>query len=378
MSAVAPDARRALLRACGADAALADTLVAYGESPYQPEAAAADTTADEPHVEAWEGYAARAAEVGAFAAMRERFAQLRFPIAEGMSREPAYRAATLRGEAGGDEAFAPGLVLRRPDAVSLSIVQSAAGRVPVVVAGDRADFETLVRAFTERNEPAEVPASMGACLVSGLINWHRIARHREGWARQVTDASDEAWAAEFKTIVPRKALYQDRLVLLSTGPYSAVPAEESGGPPAEWAARSLAIRRDHELFHYFTYRRFGRIRTHVFDELLADFAGLVGADGTYRAAVALRLLGLDRVPHLRPEGRLMNYVREKLPPEAWPVVAEVAVRAARQLEAIAGAHRPLLGSAAGRLGVLTAVCPLALDELAHEDAPALVAARVAQ
>lgn len=376
MTLFAADDRRAVLRSCGAGDGVVESLLDYGASPYQPGEATGAAGEDEPHVAVWQGYAARAAEVGAFAALRERFAQLRFPIAEGMSREPAYRAATLRGDVTEADAFAPGLVLRRPDALTLSIVPSAAGGVPVVVVEERADFEALVRAFTERNEPAEVPASMGACLVNGLINWHRIALHREQWARGAADASDEAWGAEFKALVPQKARYQDRLILLSAGPYSAVPASESGGPAEGWLARSVAIRRDHELFHYFTYRRYGRIRTHVFDELLADFAGLVGADGRYRAQLALRFLGLDRFPEIRQDGRMLNYVREKLPMEAWPVVGALAVRAAASLEAIAEAHRDRLATSAGMHDVLLALCPLALDELASEAAPGFVAREI--
>lgn len=379
MSLLAADARRAVIRACGAGDAVLDVLLDYGASPYQPEAAVmgAGPIEDELHVPVWEGYAAQAATVGVFPALRERFPQLRFPIADGMSREPAYRAATLRGEFGEAEAFAPGVLPRRPELVTLSIVPSAAGRVPVVVAGDRGDFETLVRAFTERNEPADVPASMGACLVNGLINWHRIALHREQWARGVADASDEAWGAEFRALVPQKARYQDRLILLSAGPYSAVPGEESGGPAETWRDRSVVIRREHELFHYFTYRRFGRIRTHVFDELLADFAGLVGADRHYRAALALRFLGLDGLPAIRPEGRVLNYVREKLPAEAWPVVGALAARAARNLETIAARHAPRLGTPAGMLEVLLTLCPLSLDELASDAAPGHVDTRLA-
>lgn len=377
MSVLSAAQRRAVLIQCGADAALTASLLEYGESPYRPESATGGEAAgDEPHVAVWELYRARAAEVGAFAALRERFAQLRFPVAEGMSREPAYRAATLRGEFGEAEAWAPGLELRQPDGLTLEIAQSAAGRVPVLIVAERADFEALVRAFTERNEPAGVPASMGACLVSGLINWHRIALYRDEWARNDDDGSDAGWAMEFKTLVSRKALYQDRLVLLSSGPYSAVPAGECGGAPGDWPARSVLIRREHELFHYFTYRRFGRIRTHVFDELLADFAGLVGADGVYRAGLALRFLGLDRFPAIRDDGRFLNYVSDRLPPAAWPVVAALAVRASRRLETIAATHAPLLQTPSGMLQVLLALCPLALDELASEAALAHIAARL--
>jgi hypothetical protein len=260
--------------------------------------------------------------------------------------------------------------------MTLALVPSAAGRVPVLTLEDRDDFETFVRAFTERNEPAPVPASMGACLVSGLINWDRIAQYREAWARDVDDASDEAWAGEFQRLVPRKALYLDRMILLSTGPYSAVPAGEAGGDQVDWPRRSVSIRREHELFHYFTYRRWGRIRTHVLDELLADFAGLVRTDGRYDARLALRFLGLDRWPEWRAGGRVENYVRGKLPDEVLPAIGALAVRAAGQLEAISRAHAGVLPALDGVVGLLTALCGMSLDDLASPAAADLVAARI--
>jgi hypothetical protein len=58
-----------------------------------------------------------------------------------------------------------------------------AGRVPVPVAGDRSDFVSLVQAFAERNEPAPVPESMGACIVKGFNNWDRIATFRKNALR---------------------------------------------------------------------------------------------------------------------------------------------------------------------------------------------------
>jgi hypothetical protein len=47
----------------------------------------------EPHVAVWERYALEAAEAGAFAALRRRPLQLRFPIWEGISQTEVHRAA---------------------------------------------------------------------------------------------------------------------------------------------------------------------------------------------------------------------------------------------------------------------------------------------
>lgn len=367
-----PDApiREARLRAWGVADADLPAMLAYCDTPYAAPPGRLPL-ADELHVEAWTDYERRARREGAVATLRDVFVQLRFPIRAGMSREEAYRRATLRGEFARAAPFSPGIVFERPEAITLEVVESVGGRVPVIVAGARADFEALVRAFTERNEPAEVPPSMGACLVSGLVNWDRVRRHREAWGASVADGSDEAWAIEFRALAADKARYLDRLILLSSGPYSAVPAEESRGAPEAWPGRSLAIRREHELFHYFTYRCYGRIRTHVLDELLADFAGLVGADGRYDHELARRCLGLDAGPDWRPDARLLNYLRGALPESAWPAVRRLALGATRTLAAIASAHQGPLRTPAGRAVVLSALCTLSLDDLADEAGPRL-------
>ena len=131
----------------------------------------------------------------------------------------------------------------------------------------------------------------------------------------------------------------------------------------------MSIRREHELFHYFTYRRFGRIRTHVLDELLADFVGLLRTDGRYDARLALRFLGLDRWPEWRAGGRVENYVRGKLPDEVLPAIGTLAMRAAGQLEIVSRACAASVGTIDGLVRVLSALCGLSLDELAASSAP---------
>src|SRR5690606_30936623 len=133
-------------------------------------------------------------------------------------------AATRKGHFHAADPFAPGLELRSPETVELQMVASICGRVPVVTAGDRSDFVALVQALTGRNEPEPVPDSMGACLVKGLNNWSRVELYRQAWTERTGQSDAAAWAEEFKRLIPQRELYQDRLVLLSRGPYSATPA----------------------------------------------------------------------------------------------------------------------------------------------------------
>jgi hypothetical protein len=367
-----------VLESYGAPPNVVDAVLAYSDTPSDPADANQSTLPleDEPHILAWLDYQKHADREGAIAALRPHFVQLQFPISAGISQTDAYRRATRQGRFEEAEDYRPGLVLHRPDDITLGVFPTIGGRVPVLTVGDRADFVALVQAFTERNEPVAVSPAMGACLVRGLNNWHRVAAHKAEWERQRGEADEDLWAEEFRRLAQRKELYQDRLVILSTGPYSAVTSVEIGLDEAEWVSRSLVIRREHELTHYFTYRMFGWIRSHVLDELVADFVGLLHAFGRYRVDLALRFLGLDRYPQVRSDGRLAVYRGEPpLSDEAMAVIAALAVNAARNLAAIdaAGLAHP---SSLEKLARLTLVLfTLSLEELASADAARLVTER---
>jgi hypothetical protein len=362
--------RADVLTACGATGQSVDELLAYNDKPFPPETAATRPSFpldDEPHVTAWLDYERDAAKVGVFDALKGRLVQLGFPIRAGISNEPSYRQATLRGVVDGTETDA--LTIDDAASLELAIVQTVAGRVPVIVVGDRGDFVTLVRAFSERNEPVPVPDAMGACIVKGLNNWDRVRRYRSRWEeQQPSGATEGAWAEEFRRLIPRKEEYQDRFIILSRGPYSAIAANEVGFDHAKWIEHSLVIRREHELTHYFTYRVFGTIRNNVFDELIADFAALVRTFGRYRAEMALRFLGLEAYPAFRAGGRLEVY-RGKPPisDAAFAMVRTLAVFSARNLETFADAHPALIQDlgAFGRL--IFALTTMTLEELASTE-----------
>ena len=356
--------RREVLRAHGADAAQADEILAYG-GPLAS-AAVAEPPAwplpDEPFVAAWERYAAKAARVGVFDALREPLVQLRFPVAAGQSETEAYRAATRRGEPPPE---APGLALARPQALRLFVHPTPAGRIGVVVAEAREDFEALVRALTRKNEPAPLPASMGACIIGGYNNWDRVRELREAWERENPGLGAAGWSAAFRLMMPERERYQDRFVLLSSGPYSGVPAEEMGMAEEEWRARSLTLRLEHECAHYFTRRVLGSMRNALHDELIADFAGIVSALGRYRADGFARFMGVEDHPRFRPGGRLESYRGDPpLSDGAFAVLRSLLLSAAAGVEEAERAGLLPWGDPADRARTLLALSSLTLEELA--------------
>lgn len=361
--------RAAALARCGAAGAALEALLAYCDNPYRAAIGGlglALPLADEPHLEAWRRYAAEAASEGASVVLRRYFVQLAFPVRAGMSAEESYRAATRRGERPRNQ---PVLEFERPEEIRIGIHAGPAGAVPFVVVGARADFEALVRAFAGRNEPIDVPRAMGACLVKGLANWDRVARYRAAReAERGAPFGEIDWSEEMTRLAPRKELYQDRFLLLSSGPYSAVEAAELGLPGDEWRERSLALRREHEAFHYLTLRLFGSIRSNLLDELVADFAGLSAAFGDYPLRYARRFLGVDTFPEPRAGGRLEVYQGDPpLAAEARPALARLARAAAEGIHEAIAPHVHKVRDAADGSAFLLAAAGMALEELLMAD-----------
>lgn len=360
------DFRAAVLRAHGARGREVDELLAYTRNDFTlPDDAALERSAsDEPFVATWERYAAEAEVLGAAEALRRRLVQLRFPVATGISTSAAYRAATRRGEL--DALPDDALTFERPEAMRILIHPTAAGHIPVVVTGARADFVSLVRALVHRNEPVAIPDAMGACIVAGYNNWDRVAALRARWARERRGRFPGAeWATEFRRIVPLTALYQDRFILSSSGPYSAVPAYAMGLDDEAWQALSLTIRLEHECAHYVTRRVLGSMRNSLLDELIADFMGITAAAGRYRADWFLRFMGLERFPHYRHGGRLENYRGEPpLSDGAFTVLASVVRAAALQLERYDSRRSPRERSAGRSARTIAAIAMTGLERVA--------------
>ena len=358
-----------ILRGLGATAGECEELLRYNENvfvmPVPAGPAPAFPLPDEPFVACWEGWAAEARERGAFAVLAEHLPQLRFPIREGMSATDAYRAATRRGVPPGELPDATGLALPRPELVELTLYPSPAGRIPVLTVRGREELVALVQALGHRNEPFPVPDSQGALMLSGYNNWARIGLLRREWEARNPAGAEGGWGAEFARLEPRRELYQDRFILLSDGPYSAVPAADLGLDEAAWREISLAIRRDHECAHYFTRRLFGAMRNNLLDELLADYAGMVAAVGRFRADWFLRFLGLEDFPRLRPGGRLAIYRgKPPLSDGAFRVLQALGVDAARNLERFDASLPPGPRSLADRAKAITALASLRLEALA--------------
>jgi hypothetical protein len=330
------------------------------ENLYQPQT--------EPYLATWEQYVQESASQGAYQALKPHLVQLQFPILAGISETGEYRAATRKGKSVEGMETATGLILQEPENLQLCIHQTLAGSIPVLVAGNRSDFISLVQALTKRNEPQPIPASMGACIVGGYNNWHRVRQYKQQWLDKNPHQCTEAdWAAEFQRLIKLPELYQDRFILLSRGAYSNVAASDLGLDEPEWLELSLKIRLEHECTHYVTRRWFGSMRNNLLDELIADYRGIVSAISYYRADWFLHFLGLQSFPVYRQGGRLENYRGDPpLSDGAFKILQVLVKAAAENLEQFEQKYRQQMKTRQEEVQILMALTTLRLEELASE------------
>lgn len=226
-----------------------------------------------------------------------RYPQLAFPIEAGISATSAYREAVLGGTQPPEpEDFCD------PEGITFELAETPVGSVEILKLRAREDFVRAYRALAWKCEPREILTSVGAAMIRGLANWEKIRRHREDYLA----ADGEDWSMEFRRFTADKANYTDALILLSSGSYSAVPAEELGLPEGEWRELSMTIRQYHEITHFICRSLFPTDIEIIRDEVIADLFGLVAAFGRYEPALARRFLGIDGAD-FRTEGRLAHY-----------------------------------------------------------------------
>ncbi len=322
------ETRRSILRDFGFAPDVADRLLGALTRPLPatcPDARRV-SLGNELFVPDWIACCLDASTRGAVAALQDVLFQLNFPVAGGVSGTPEYQALALAGSTSLAEvrhslSLGPA-TWEKPDALRVFMHETGAGLLPVIAAGCRADFVTLVRALGHRNEPAPVPASMGSNFLNGLTNRRRYLLVREALATGVLSPA-----------MRDPSLWKDRLLLLSPGPYSGVAASEMGLADAVWIARSTAIRLHHESCHYAVRRLFPALKFGIQDELVADFAGLTGATGQFRADEFLRFMGLENFPAYRAGGRFENYHADiTSDPATAEALRGLLVNAARHVE----------------------------------------------
>ncbi len=254
-------------------------------------------------IKTWEAYDQESQKIGCFNTLKKYLVQLQFPVKKGISKTEDYNNVTLRGK---QKQSNEALELCNPDAIALELYDcEITDKIPVIIAPDDKDFNTIICALSNKNEPKQLPDAMGALCINGINNWDRIHKIRRKWLKRNPFGN---WNSTFKKhIQPKPYLFKDRLIVLSTKGYSGISSQDLGMSKKEWQSSSLSIRRAHECAHLFTLQHYGCMANNMHDEIIADYAGITKVLGTFNKDWFLRFMGLEGYPNYRRGGRLENY-----------------------------------------------------------------------
>ena len=191
---------------------------------------------------------------------------------------------------------------------TMEYMETPAGAVRVITLYHREDFITFLRIMANRCAAVSIPDTQGASIIDGVINWRKIEAHKKEFFENEAAAGDLSpdWGAEFKKFTSVKANFKDAIIILSVGPYSAIPASDLGFAADKWISLSDTIRKYHECTHFICRRKYPDKIDAVWDELVADAVGIYAAFGRSDPGMEAHFLGIR--DGLYTGGRLENYV----------------------------------------------------------------------
>jgi len=256
------------------------------------------------NIQFWESLIEKTKIYGVFNSLKNCYPQLCFPIEQDICLSEEYKNATLKGQINTNANNEIGLI--HPDDIELKIHNSISGKIPVLIIPNNKDFIKIIQALLYKNNPANIPDSMGASFVNGLNNWARLNELKHKWMEKNPFGN---WGQEFiNNIKPEPSKFKDQLIILSTKPYSNIKAQTINLSDEEWTKYSFTIRLEHECTHLFTLNKFGVMSNNLHDELIADYIGICKAFGSFNKEWMLHFMGLENYPVYRKSARLENYL----------------------------------------------------------------------
>ncbi|MCI4670060.1 MAG: hypothetical protein MRZ79_18125 [Bacteroidia bacterium] len=302
------EASRDLLKNYTKDGKVLDELSVYCQKAFKHNFLQEGTfsfQADEVQLAEWIGFQEASERKDVLLFLKEMLYPLNFPIEKGISSTSGYREAQLKGKDSKLIPIATGLRLQSGQDIRLRYPKGIGGRLPVLEVPNKKDFAKIIQALAYKNEPQEIPESMGAILIGGITNWKRLHALKKAYKNS---SATLPWPIYFKEhIRSQKELYQDKIIVLSRKGYSGVSHEQLKLDEKEWLDYSFDIRFHHESAHYFTQRYLGGMRIHLHDEFLADYMGITQSLGYFSKNWFLAFMGLD-VGSNQESGRLSNYL----------------------------------------------------------------------
>lgn len=339
-----------------------EKLETYLQNKFSPERVKTVDFEENGCVEFWKYYLEKTDE-SHFQILKYFYPQLYFPIETEINTTEDYIHAVLKGK----ETFKnlpSHLLLNHAEGLSIQLYKDISGTIPVISINDSQDFVAIAQSLLYKNNPIPIPSSMGAFLASGINNWERIRALKKVWGE---NHPSNSWNNEFsKNILPNPELYKDKIIVVSTKPYSNVQAAHLGLSEDEWKAYSYSIRLEHECTHWYTLKRYGRASNNLHDELVADYIGIAKTLGSYNKEWMLAFMGLENYPQYREGSRLENYIdRIDISGDSFQDLTAIIRNA---IETIAGFDEVLgsIKSVQDQIARMEALCETGLIDIASK------------
>ena len=326
------------------------------------------TFSEESDIQFWDEHSKKSNRKNTFDLLKRCYPQLNFPIETGIEKTELYKDFVLRGKTDFTN-LTSCLKITDFEGIKLEVNESIGGKIPTLTISNQEDFVKIIQSLLHKNNPVEIPSSMGAALINGINNWERLNNIKNNWLANNPSGN---WYTEFSNVILNKPLYKDKLIVLSTKPYSNVPASQLGLPEDLWISYSASIRKEHEFTHLYTLKKYGLASNNLHDELIADYIGIIKTIGYYNKDWMLNFMGLEEYPKYRRGARLENYVKENmLSPKDFKQLIRIVKNAIETIEAF---DKTLgkLNSFKDQICRIDALCETGLTALASPNGAAIL------
>ena len=176
--------------------------------------------------------------------------------------------------------------------------------VDILFLQERSDFERFVQVMVYSCEPAAVASKIESAEILGVTNWRKIENHMNDYLSN--GGSNLSWRDELRKFTNNKKNYQDTILVIGSGGYCGLTAEEAGFEKDTWEEISVKIKIYSSCARYIVRKLFSDYKDIIWEEMLADCAGLLYATGRYDVSLAKKFFGVSGKGYDR-RGKLINF-----------------------------------------------------------------------
>lgn len=211
-----------------------------------------------------------------------------------------------------------------------------AGVIEIVYLEERSDFERFLQIMAYGGEPAQVASRTESAEILGVTNWRRIEKHFNEY--MASTGRSLSLREEMRMINSEKKSFQDSIILIGSGGYCGIKAEEAGFDADVWNDISVKIKTYSSCARFIMRKVFSDYRNIIWEEMLSDCIGLLFTFNRYDVSLAKKFFGVSKKGYDR-RGKLINFCGES-PDDA----DQLAVRVSEAIDKLGSRTKKLISA----------------------------------